>query len=47
MQGHERKAFELLIPLKENIKKVLNVGIVNLPHKMYEIDTLDFNSKIL
>jgi hypothetical protein len=40
MQGHERKAFELLIPLKENIKKVLNVGIVNLPHKMYEIDTV-------
>lgn len=40
MQGHERKAYELLIPYKELIKKVLNVGIVNQLHKMYEIDTV-------
>jgi hypothetical protein len=38
--AHEQKAFDLLQNEKENIKNVLNIGIVNLPHKMYEIDTL-------
>jgi SAM-dependent methyltransferase len=28
---HEQKAYELLIPHRETIKKVLNIGFVNLP----------------
>ena len=31
MQSHEQKAYELLIPHKDNIKSVLNIGFVNLP----------------
>lgn len=40
MQGHVKKAFELLIKDKEKIKNVLNIGIVNHPDKMYEKDTI-------
>lgn len=39
MKNHETKAYNLLLNDKENFKNVLNIGIVNLPDKMYEIDT--------
>lgn len=37
LQGHEQTAYELLSNHKDKINSVLNIGIVNLPHKMHEI----------
>jgi len=45
-QLHEQKMYELLIPHKEHIKKVLNIGFVNLPDASVRvINALGINSE--
>lgn len=47
MQPHEQQAYELLITHKENIKQVLNIGVVSLPDATIRfLEKLNVNPKI-